>query len=149
MYSRILVAVDGSPAGNAALRHAIDLAKASGAALRIAHVVDTGLTPLAAELALDLHARSDARRHAGRAVLDAAASVVTASGLQAESDLLETGAPTEKPADAIVELASAWPADLILTGTHGRTGVARLFLGSVTNDVARRSKIPVLIVPAP
>lgn len=147
MYSRILVAVDGSPASDAALRHAAALARETSALLRIVHVVDMGLTPLGSELAFDLSATTEARRKAGQAVVEAAAATASAASVQADTQMLETGAPTESLAEEIVEAASTWPADLIVMGTHGRPGLVRLVLGSVTNDVARRSTVPLLIVP--
>jgi nucleotide-binding universal stress UspA family protein len=62
MYARILAGVDGSEHGEHALRHAAGLARAMGAELRIVHVVDMGVLPLAPELALDVERLTTARR---------------------------------------------------------------------------------------
>lgn len=147
MYSRILVAVDGSATSDRALVHAVDLARESGAALRIAHVVDMGWASIAPELAIDLHARVEAVRAEGRAVMDAALAIARDAGLQAESMTLETSTPLQRVPEAIVDAAIEWRADLLVLGTHGRKGVERLLLGSVADGVVRHSPIPVLLMP--
>ena len=65
----------------------------------------------------------------------------------AEMGLLETGTPTQRIAAAIADEADVWPADLVVAGTHGRTGVQRLLLGSVAEGIARVSPVPVLLIP--
>lgn len=59
------------------------------------------------------------------------------------SHYVEEGEPAEK----ILSFASAWSADMIIVGTHGRKGLARLLLGSVAENVSRHSSIPVIIIP--
>jgi len=147
MYKRILVTVDGSTTSEHALRHAIGLAKGLSAALRVVHVVDMGVLPLGQELAIDIDAISKARRAAGEQVLKKARETCRAGGIEAELQLLETGTPTQRIAAAIADEADAWPADLVVAGTHGRTGVQRLLLGSVAEGIARVSPVPVLLIP--
>ncbi len=53
-----------------------------------------------------------------------------------------------KPHKAIIKAADEWKADLIVIGSHGRTGLDRLLMGSVAEHVIRHSSIPVLIVPS-
>jgi len=48
---------------------------------------------------------------------------------------------------ALVEEAASWPADVVVLGTRGRSGLERLLLGSVADGVARRSTVPVVLVP--
>jgi nucleotide-binding universal stress UspA family protein len=146
MYARILVGVDGSAQGEHALRHAAGLAKALGAELRIVHVVDMGVLPLAPELALDLERLAKARRAEGEKLLAAAVELARAAGVAAQARLVETAAPTQHPAAALVKEAASWPADVIVLGARGRRGLERLLLGSVAEGVARRSTIPVLLV---
>jgi nucleotide-binding universal stress UspA family protein len=61
----------------------------------------------------------------------------------ATHDYVECG----HPATRIVEIAKRWPADLIVMGSHGRSGVQRVLLGSVAEEVMRHAPSPVLIVP--
>ncbi|HJW81193.1 MAG TPA: universal stress protein [Acidiferrobacterales bacterium] len=147
MYSRILIAVDGSPTSGHALRHAIGLAKGLSAALRVVHVVDMGVLPLGPELAIDIGAITKARRAAGEQVLNTARATCRAAGIEAEMRLVETGAPAQRIAAAIADEAAAWPADLVVAGTHGRSGVQRLLLGSVAEGIARVLPVPVLLIP--
>jgi nucleotide-binding universal stress UspA family protein len=146
MYERILVAVDGSPGSARAVTHAIAVSKALGARLRILHVVDMGWLALGPELAVDTHRVAAARRAAGEKDVTLAKDQAQAAGVDAETALVETGAPGQRLAGQIVEQAQGWPADLIVLGTHGRGGAERLFLGSVAEGVARRASVPVLLV---
>jgi nucleotide-binding universal stress UspA family protein len=149
MYTRILVAIDGSPTSEHALKHAIGLAKELAAALRVVHVVDMGLLPLAPELGIDLGAVTQARRAAGEKTLSAVRDACRAGGVEAETRLLETGIPAQRIAETIAAEAAAWPADVVVAGTHGRTGVQRLLLGSVAEGIARVSPVAVLLIPLP
>jgi nucleotide-binding universal stress UspA family protein len=149
MYSRILVAIDGSPGAAHALQHAVGLAKGLSASLRIIHVVDIGLLPYGPELSIDIDALLDARYAAAEKILAAARDSVQAPGLEVETRLLDTATPVQHVAAAIAEAAASWPADLLVLGTHGRRGFERWLLGSVAEGVARRSSVPVLLVPVP
>ncbi|MBU1396148.1 MAG: universal stress protein [Gammaproteobacteria bacterium] len=147
MYSRILVAIDGSPGAAQALRHAVGLAKGLSASLRIIHVVDIGLMPYGPELSIDIDALLDARRAAGEKILAAARDSVQAPELEVETRLLDTATPVQHVAAAVAEAAASWPADLLVLGTHGRRGVERWLLGSVAEGAVRRSTVPVLLIP--
>ena len=149
MYSRILVAIDGSAGAAHALRHAVGLAKGLSASLRIIHVVDIGLLPYGPELGMDIDALLGARYAAAEKILAAARDSVQAPELEVETRLLDTATPVQHVAAAIAEAAASWPADLLVLGTHGRRGVERWLLGSVAEGVARRSTVPVLLVPVP
>lgn len=149
MYSRILVAIDGSPGAAHAIQHAVGLAKGLSASLRIIHVVDIGLLPSGPELSIDIDTLLDARYTAAEKILAAARDSVQAPGLEVETRLLDTASPVQHVAAAIAEAAASWPADLLVLGTHGRRGVERWLLGSVAEGVARRSTVPVLLVPVP
>lgn len=146
-YSRILVAVDGSPHAEHALRHAAELAKGLAARLRILHVIDLGLLPYGPELSIDLGALIEARQAAAEKTLATARASVQALGIEIDTQLLDTTLPTQHVAAAIVDAAAAWQADLLVLGTHGRRGVERWLLGSVAEGVARRASVPVLLVP--
>lgn len=147
MYARILTAVDGSPHSQNALEHATALAKGLAARLRIVHVIDMGWLPIGPELAIDIEPFARARRAAGEKTLAAARDATRNAGIEAELSLIETARPTQRTAEAIAEEADRWRADLVIVGTHGRSGVQRLLLGSVAEGVARLSAAPVLLVP--
>jgi nucleotide-binding universal stress UspA family protein len=148
MYKNILVAVDGSPVADRALDQAIELAK-DHVTLRVIHVVDMGVLPLAPELAIDMDALTRARRAAGDKILEVARKAVSDAGLKAESQRLETGTPTQPVAAVIAAEAERWSADLIVLGTHGQRGFVHHLLGSVADGVVRRARMPVLMVPPP
>lgn len=148
MYKQILVAVDGSPHSEWALGHAIGLAANLAATLRIVHVVDTAWLELAMEMAIDTMQMSRTRHEAGEKLLQDARASAQGAGLEAEIRLAETGTPTEHVAAILAQMATDWPADLVVLGTHGRRGVERMLLGSVAEGMARRSPVPVLLVPS-
>ncbi|MEJ2107385.1 MAG: universal stress protein [Acidiferrobacteraceae bacterium] len=149
MYSRILVAIDESPASGRALDHAIGLAKSLSATLRIIHVVDMGLLSLGPELAVNIDAITAARRASADKLLAAGLERARDAGIDAGTQRLETATPTQHVAAVIVEEAGQWPADLVVVGAHGRRGVERMLLGSVAEGVARRCTLPVLLVQQP
>ncbi|HZS35010.1 MAG TPA: universal stress protein [Methylomirabilota bacterium] len=145
---RILHATDYSPASRPALRTAIDLAKALRGELVVVHVLSPVVVPvLAGEVylppatydELERSARAAAQRH-----LDRVAQQAKQAGARVSKRLIE-GAPV---ADRIVRAARALRADLIVMGTHGRTGVTRVVLGSVATRVVATASCPVLTARA-
>ncbi len=145
MYQRILAAVDGSSTSDHALQEAIRLAKDQHAALHILHVVD--MPPLIWDVEFtDIEAIQRALRQAGRAVIDRARETALSAGFEAETQLVEVGTPGQHVAGGIVEAATAWPADLLVIGTHGRRGLDHLLLGSIAEGVVRLAPMPVLLV---
>jgi nucleotide-binding universal stress UspA family protein len=144
MYRKIFVPVDGSKTSLAGVREAIEVAKRLGSEMRLFHVVD--------EFVLDYSLGGgvyggdliDAIREGGKRILDMAAALVREKGVAVSCRLVESiGGPA---AGLIVENAKAWGADLIVMGTHGRRGLARLAMGSDAEGVVRESTTPVLLV---
>lgn len=148
MYSKILVAVDGSDTSQHALQQAIELARSLSAILRIVHVVDMSWLPIGPEIAIDTDVISAARRGVGEKIVAAARETAQKAGFEAEAALLETATPIQHVAEAIAGEASRWSADLVVLGTHGRRGFQRLLLGSVAQQMARLSSGPVLLIPS-
>lgn len=147
MYQRILVPIDGSPPSNKGLDEAIQLAKSTGAALRLLHVVDvmtfaTGFEPYGV-YAGDLIA---ALREGGEKILEQGKTRVQAQGLQVDS-VLSDGLK-DRVSNTVVEQAKTWGADLIVVGTHGRRGINRWMLGSDAEQIVRMAPVPVLLVRA-
>lgn len=147
MYTRILVAIDGSALTERILTHAWELARRLAATVRLVHVVDTGWLDLGMELGVDTSELSHARRAAGEKLLADALASARAAGLTAETRLLEMATPTDHIGALISREAADWPADLVLVGTHGRRRLERMLLGSTAEGVARLSPAPVLLVP--
>jgi nucleotide-binding universal stress UspA family protein len=140
---RILVGTDFSPASRPAVRQAVETARESGAALWIAHVVAPP-PPLSAEGYVlprfydDMSAaiRGDAEKR-----LKAQLAAARKSGVRAKG-LLLTGAPHE----ALTRAARRHRADLVILATHGRTGMAKFFVGSVASRVVATAPCPVLTI---
>ena len=139
----ILVASDFSPASRPASRRAVDLAQANGAALWIAHVAalpipmspDGYVLPrMYDDMAQAI--RADAQKRL-RVLLERARK----AGVRGRALLLKGVAH-----EAIVRAARAHRADMIVLGTHGRTGLARFFVGSVAARVVAAAGCPVLTV---
>ena len=140
MYDMILVPTDGSEPAGAAVDHAVDLAANSGATLHVLSVVDSSAyasLDVSSEQALDeLEANAEA---ATGEIAETAAE----AGIEAVAEV-SVGTPHEQ----ITDYADAADVDLIVMGTHGRTGLDRFLLGSVTERVVRAAPAPVLTVRA-
>lgn len=142
MFSQVLVAADDSPAALAAVRVAVDLASDSGAALRAITVTEA--TGLADSLeALDPGSEPDLRiAGAAQAVLDHAARLAGARGVDLETERL-----AGEPFRAILDDARRWGASLIVMGRSDRSGPASAYVGSEVEHVLEFCEIPVLVVP--
>lgn len=147
MYERILVAIDGSETGQRALEEAMALARVHRATLRLVHAIDLVPSYFSGDTNhLDVRAVEEALQQSGRQILQKAQASVTVAGIAADTALLKTGDAARRVADAVVQEAGRWPADLIVAGTHGRRGLSHLFLGSVAEGIVRVSPLPVLLI---
>jgi nucleotide-binding universal stress UspA family protein len=86
-------------------------------------------------------------RNEGKKTLERAESTVREYAIQSDSVLIETVG--HRVAGQIAQMATDWPADLVVMGTHGRRGIARLVMGSDAELVLRTSPAPVLLVRGP
>lgn len=144
MFQRILVPVDGSKTAEAALEFACRLAIEQRAKLRLVHVVDESMIAFSFQgAAPDFDALRKAFSEGGANILARAKDRAAAAGIGAETELVEMMGG--RAASMIVGQASTWPADLIVMGTHGRTGFNHLLLGSVAEGVVRTATVPVLL----
>ena len=138
---QILHATDFSRASRPAFARALALAKQDRARLCLLHVLMPPSPFLGDKLPpsyLELEAR--ARRQAERQ-LAALVTQAKKAGVRVEAQLTE-GLPSEE----ILRVARRQRADVIVIGTHGRTGLGRIFMGSVAERVLQRSTSPVLTV---
>lgn len=145
MPGTLLVALDFSDVGRAALDAAIALAKDLRARLVLVHAFQRAF--MAPELAPGPAVRvadQEGRLEEAEAIDLSTewAGHARAAGLTVATETVEGD-----PATAIVEAARRHEATLIVVGTHGRTGVKRLVLGSTAESVVRHADRPVLVVP--
>jgi nucleotide-binding universal stress UspA family protein len=138
----ILVATDFSDCSTAAAGYAAELAGQLGASITLVTVVDTG--PLLGQWGAAIPLK------------DAAVQVVANAKKQLEefgrkhfAGLGKAGWDVREgsPASEILNAAAAADADLIVMGTHGRTGLSRFLVGSTAERVVRTSPVPVTVVP--
>jgi nucleotide-binding universal stress UspA family protein len=131
----ILCPIDFDDNAIEALEYARNLAKESGATLYIMHVVPA--PPASAGFPLEAYAPISE----GPSRLELLEIAREHVGAQARYELVNRSG---KAAETIIRAAEEFDADLIVMATHGRTGIPRLFLGSVAEEVVRGSKRPVL-----
>ena len=145
MYDRILVPIDGSPTSERALAEAAGLARLCSATLRLLHVMDP-LMHITGYERPEVFVREiePALRKAAQDLLAKARDRVADERVKVETELVDSVG--QRVSDIILDQAAAWPADLIVIGTHGRRGVDRVLMGSDAEQVARRSPVPVLLV---
>jgi nucleotide-binding universal stress UspA family protein len=141
MYRNILIATDGSPLAADAAREGIALAKSLGSKVTAIMVTEPFYwqdinTPPDAQPAY-----VQAARKAAKTALAALADAAKSADVPCETIHVEKGPPYL----SIIETAQARSCDLIVMGSHGRSGIEALFLGSHTLKVLTHSKIPVLV----
>lgn len=146
MFQRILVATDGSPLSDKAVGHAIDLAALSGATLIALQVVPRyPLSNFEGYAAMDVDEVSRAERQwneRAQALLEAVRQQAEASAVKVQTAV----ASSDRVADSILAAAAKHSADLIVMGSHARTGIERLLLGSETQHVLTHTRLPVLVL---
>ena len=142
-YQNMLVPVDGSETSYAAVAQAAELAKAFGGKITVVQVL--ALDPYIAAEYISATQTNDLIERARTSVLktlEEAAAKFSDLGIPVEAKLLE-GQVVHRE---IIREAETSKADLIVIGSHGRTGLKRLFLGSVAQSVLGEAHIPVLVV---
>jgi nucleotide-binding universal stress UspA family protein len=144
VYRRILMPIDGSSCSRHAIGEGLALAKAVGARVTFLNVLED---PRTVWHTLENLPRDHVLYHelesAAKKALHSAAEMAEAAGVKAEVVLLEN----ENPITAIVRAAATY--DLVIMGTHGRRGLDRLVLGSVTEGVLRQISTPQLVIRCP
>lgn len=142
---RIVVAIDFSKPSHDALDYAVGLARDVGAKVHVVYVVEPvefsgvdvlGGAPIATQALVDEHLRQ-ARREMDRLKQKRLADLPQARAT------VELG----RPADVIVSVGGKGRSNLIVVGTHGRSGLAHLVMGSVAERVVRHAECPVLVIP--
>lgn len=142
LFTKILLAYDGSKAANKALGRAVELAKVTpGAALDVIHAYDfprffvgEGLAPIPASLNKDVYDLAVQTTEEIRERIEK-------SGVTGQVEMIQG-----PPAEVILEYANQNGSDLIVIGSRGLGGIREFVLGSVSHNVVQHAKIPVLVV---
>lgn len=137
MYDRILLPTDGSDGVERAVERAADLARTYDAELHVLYVVNT------ASIDVELHPRTVGELDDyGERVTAETADRARADGVESVTTEVAHGVPHRQ----ILDYVDDHDTDLVVMGTHGRGGLDRYLLGSVTEKVVRSSPAPVLTV---
>jgi nucleotide-binding universal stress UspA family protein len=145
MYKNILVPIDGSPLSRSAAKEAVAFAKDQGAKLVGIYVAPAYQPTVYADFVpasfvspkeYDEMAKKTAAKYLSVVEKAAAAAGVACTCPHAMSD---------RPYEEIIKAAQRYKCDLIFMASHGRSGIARLLLGSQTSKVLAHSKVPVLV----
>jgi nucleotide-binding universal stress UspA family protein len=147
MYERILIPTDGSDVAESAVAHALDVAERYGAEVHALYVVDID------SVNLSLGTEQVDRLKQGRfnemgelkQKADEATGAVADRGAERGVDV-EEHVSGGRPHKVIADYADDHEMDLIVMGSHGRAGVRRALLGSVTERTLRSTHVPVLVV---
>jgi len=140
-FSKILIAVDSSSFAMNAAKKGFELAHQTNAQVAAVYVIDSakaianldaGILPMDTELIYQKE---------GEQTMKQLAEMFDGPG-----DLVHF-LPEGNPQEEIVNTSEQWGADLIVIGTHGRTGLAHFLVGSIAESVVRHSKVPVMVVP--
>ena len=154
MFKRILVPLDGSRFSSSAMRYAIGIARRFDAQIILIEAVkpvtpspssDTSeatMVPMVTEVAVQA-ALLEEKRHLTRAkqYLQRRVRDVTQRGIKCSYRI-----SMEEPADSILKICRKEGVELIVMSTHGKGGLKRAILGSVADEVARKSRVPVMLI---
>jgi nucleotide-binding universal stress UspA family protein len=146
MYRHILVPTDGSALSEKAVRHAIALAKSTGARVTAFHATPSYPRPVYTDAMVQ---DADVRKQYASAASREAASVLSPIERSAASEGVHcevVHAVADAPWQAILDAAHRHKCDVIVMASHGRRGMAALLLGSETVKVLTHAKVPVVVV---
>jgi nucleotide-binding universal stress UspA family protein len=140
VFETILVALDGSPAGQKALDRAVEMARAGNAKLHAAYVVETGLfSSLPTDNTVEI--MYNVLQKEGDVVLDKAKTDAAAHGVTLTTHVKFGHAGSE-----VISLADKIKADLIIVGSHGKSQTDRLLIGSVSTFIVTHSSVSTMVV---
>lgn len=140
MFHTILVAIDGSEVSKQSLNTAIDESKVWKADLHAVYVIETGML---SSIPIDntLEVIYSLMENEGAHTMDECRETATRAGVELTTHIKQGHAGNE-----ILKLAEEIKADCIILGSHGKSEIDRLLLGSVTSHVVRHSPITTLVV---
>lgn len=142
MFKHILVPVDGSPTSEAAVAKALGLAKAFDSRVTAIYVIDPyPFTGVGTDFAYGQAEYLSAANAEASAALKFARESLSGAGVKVETQVIEAHTAWR----GIVDTAQGLGADLIVMGSHGRSGLEKLVLGSVAQAVLSHTKLPVFV----
>ncbi|UOE93442.1 universal stress protein [Alkalihalobacillus sp. LMS39] len=141
-YERILVAVDGSKAAEAAFEKAVEIAKRNAGDLYICHIIDTRSLSTVEQYDQTIFTHA---KQKGEDLLSAYQNRALENGVTS-STILELGSPKVKISK---DVAHSYQVDLIVTGATGLNALERFLMGSVSEAITRHATCDVLIVRNP
>lgn len=143
MFMHILVPVDGSSTSQLAVEKAVGLAKAFGSRVTAIFVIDPyPFTGVGTDFAYGQAEYLNAATAEANAAIAAAKAMIEKAGVTVDTAVIEAHAAWR----GVVQAAESAQADLIVMGSHGRSGLEKLVLGSVTQAVLSHTHLPVLVV---
>lgn len=141
MYKKILIPLDGSKRAEKIVPHGEELALRFQASVILLQVIDPAVDISHASLLAPLSDQLVPRKDAAKSYLDGVKAGLQKKKIEIRS-IVETGIPLE----VICQTAEQEKVDLIALASHGRTGAARLFYGSVAAGVLNRIDRPLLLI---
>ncbi len=138
---KILLAIDGSKFSEAAARLLAKQFRHDGDEVRVLSVVEPVVTAAVPQMASGYHPELQDEKNEARALVECTAKMLSDAGFRVATLVLVGDAKS-----VILDEAADWSADLIVLGSHGRKGLGRFLLGSVSDAVARHSTCSVEIV---
>ena len=137
----ILCPIDFSDASTNAFRYACEFAKAMGSKIIFLNVVEP--RPMVADMTLNYIPLEEDLAKAATEDLKPLVQEAESKGIAVQADVM-----IGTPAELILSQAAEFDASIIIMGSHGKTGLSRLLMGSVAEAIVRKARIPVLIVKA-
>ncbi|NTU68996.1 MAG: universal stress protein [Chlorobiaceae bacterium] len=137
----ILCPIDFSDASKNAFRYACEFAKAMGSKICLLNVVEP--RPMAADMTLTYIPVEEDLEKAAMEDLQPLVAEAKSKGIDVQADVM-IGIPVE----VILEQLAGLDVSMLIMGSHGKTGLSRLLMGSVAEGVVRKANVPVLIVKA-
>ncbi len=141
LFQKILIAVEDSPHSLEAARAGMQLAHRVNAEVAIMCAINIGVTIASPEVVPTPIEIINVQREEAHNVIEKVKAIY--DGAKPIHEFTPEGDPREE----IVAVAEQWGAHIIVLGTHGRTGLTLLLMGSTAEYVVRHSKVPVLVVP--
>ncbi len=145
MYNHIIVAVDNSDTSRLALNEAILLAKDQHTKLALVHIVDLSFAGEGG-MWIGLEEYLQSVREAANLLINKLEKIVKDAGIKIETYLVEMTGSNGRIAEEIVAAVRRLHGDLLIIGTHGRSGFRRFLLGSIADEVIHIANTPILLV---